>query len=371
MKTFVLALAAVAVTGSAFAQAINEGFDTVGGTTSNGQLGGAALEASGWYFDNQSEPRGVLDWYQGVDTVFPSHAGAPTAYIATNWNSAGNTPGNHANWALTPVRTLNNGDVVKFWTRTFAGSIYPDRLQFRMSLSGASNNVGTGYAGTGDFTTLIHDINPTLAQGGYPETWTEYTYTVSGLGGPTSGRFAFKYYVQSGGPLGLNANYIGIDTFSYTPGAPAEESFPPSSYQVVQGTYFGGNVGSLASSDNQYLLIICDEFDSTGEIRFNATSPAGSITQWKLRFEGKASRNDLSQFVDMYNYSSNSYVQMNSGTTTLTDSVKNITVTTNVTQYRGGSNEVSSRVRYVPQNDIDAGDGWSMSVDQVLWTLVH
>jgi hypothetical protein len=69
----------------------------------------------------------------------------------------------------------------------------------------------------GDFSTLLLSVNPNLATGiaNYPNTWTQYTATVSGLAGPTSGRFAFRYHVTNGGPNGANSNYIGIDTLSY------------------------------------------------------------------------------------------------------------------------------------------------------------
>jgi MYXO-CTERM domain-containing protein len=76
--------------------------------------------------------------------------------------------------------------------------------------------VGTAALDVGDFTTLLLDINPTYAIGGYPETWTQQNVTITGLGGPTQGRLAFRYFVENGGPSGANSNYIGIDTFSTT-----------------------------------------------------------------------------------------------------------------------------------------------------------
>jgi len=68
----------------------------------------------------------------------------------------------------------------------------------------------------GDFTTLLLDINPTLASGGYPQAWTQYVITLSGLGGPTSGRIAFRYFVTDAGISGSNSDYIGIDTLKIT-----------------------------------------------------------------------------------------------------------------------------------------------------------
>jgi hypothetical protein len=40
---------------------------------------------------------------------------------------------------------------------------------------------------------------------------------LSGIGSPTEGRLAFRYFVENGGPSGTNSNYIGIDSVSYVP----------------------------------------------------------------------------------------------------------------------------------------------------------
>lgn len=47
--------------------------------------------------------------------------------------------------------------------------------------------------------------------------WTQSTITISGLGAPVSGRFAFRYFVTDGGPSGINAELIGVDNVVYTP----------------------------------------------------------------------------------------------------------------------------------------------------------
>ncbi len=100
------------------------------------------LPGMGWYFQNNSDPLGLTDWFQGNDTVFPAQAGAATAYIGANFNNTSDV-GTISNWMLTPELALANGDTISFWTRTAAGSIYPDRLEMRLSTAGASTNVGT------------------------------------------------------------------------------------------------------------------------------------------------------------------------------------------------------------------------------------
>ena len=199
-----------------FAQSYTQNFDDI-----------TTLAGDGWVIQNNSTPVGSLGWFQGTDTTatptpgpFNSYNGATNSYIAANFSSTGNT-GTISNWLITPNRTLRNGDVFTFYTRKptiNAGQTdYPDRLEVRMSTNGASTNVGAGATAVGDFTTLLLSINPTLVANIYPQVWTQYTITVSGLPAPTSGRIAFRYFVTGAGAFGTNSDYIGIDNVVYTP----------------------------------------------------------------------------------------------------------------------------------------------------------
>lgn len=211
------------LTSAVFSFAFVVGIVFVGASASNAQSfseGFDAVPAPGWVTQNNSVPTGSTQWFQGNTAVFPSQSGAGNSYIGANFN---NTTGTNtiSNWLVSPNATgIQNGQTFKYWTRTTTASAFPDRLQVRMSLAGASTNVGTGNAAVGDFTTLLRDINPTYDTGGaYPEVWTEFTETITGVAAPTSGRFAFRYFVEMGGPTGDNSNFIGIDTVSYTAAA--------------------------------------------------------------------------------------------------------------------------------------------------------
>lgn len=201
---------------TSYAQAYTESFDNI-----------TLLAGNGWLIQNNSTPVGGNTWFQGTPTTatptpgpFNAYSGAVNAYIGVNFNSTGST-GTISNWLITPNRTIRNGDVFSFYTRKptiGAGQTdYPDRLEVRMSTNGASTNVGVGASGLGDFTTLLLSINPTLVANVYPQVWTQYTITISGLPAPTSGRIAFRYFVTGAGSLGTNSDYIGIDQVVYTP----------------------------------------------------------------------------------------------------------------------------------------------------------
>ena len=189
------------------AQAINEGFES-GITT--------LTTTSGWAINNLSTPVGTIPTWTLSAGIAPRTG---TAAAIANFNNVAGAA-TISNWLIAPTRTLNNGDIVSFWTRD-AADVYADRLQVRISTNGASTNVGTTNISVGDFTTTVIDINPGLTTTGYPTVYTQYTFTISGLAGSTSGRIAFRYFVTNGGPTGTNSDAIAIDDFVYTPvGAP-------------------------------------------------------------------------------------------------------------------------------------------------------
>jgi hypothetical protein len=119
----------------------------------------------------------------------------------------------------------------------------------------------------GDFTTLLLDINPTLASGGYPEVWTQYTVTISGVAAPTQGRFAFRYYVNDGGPAGNNSNYIGVDLFEYTASAGQQASIElTKTVGTVAGVCATTDTITVATGTDVYY---CYQVENTGDVTFN------------------------------------------------------------------------------------------------------
>ncbi|HSH14718.1 MAG TPA: choice-of-anchor J domain-containing protein, partial [Verrucomicrobiae bacterium] len=165
------------------------------------------LPGAGWVLTNESMPIGTTGWFQGNDGVFPSQAGAPTAYIGANFNNTAGT-GTISNWLISPILPLNTVSELSFWSRSPTGSTFPDRIQVWM------NNTNTG-SNTADFTVLLADINPTSTVD-----WTQ-TVINSLPGAPAQGRFAFRYFVTNGGPSGANSDYIGIDSLEVIQGNPA------------------------------------------------------------------------------------------------------------------------------------------------------
>lgn len=216
----VLALAALGT--GAFAQSFNDGFENAvysGGINATGNLpGDTVTSVVTWLAANRSATAagapsiGPSAWFDGNSTVFSAHAGIK--YIAANYQNTLNAD-NIDNWLFSPVETFHNGDTISFFTRTTNGT-FPDRLILKLSGNGSS-------IASADFSTTLVTVNPGLLTGtAYPNVWTQFSTTLSGLGSGVSGRFAFNYNVTNGGPSGANSDYIGIDDVAYT-AAPVPE----------------------------------------------------------------------------------------------------------------------------------------------------
>src|SRR5208282_5773827 len=214
------------LTGYAQLTTLTEGFDTVGtpGPPSTG------IFASGWVVINNSNPIGDHTWNQGIPGTQTDGLGvnaqsdppsAANAFIQTDFNAG--IPGSGAivsDWLITPVLLLENGATMSFYTQASpTNTQFPNELQVWESQSGLSTvNVGSTAANPGgDFTIKLLDINPGATNpsgtpGGYPTTWTQFTFTISGLSAPTDGRFGFRFYLPNNDTDGT---VVGIDTFSF------------------------------------------------------------------------------------------------------------------------------------------------------------
>lgn len=175
---------------------------------------------NGWLIINNSTPIGVNNWFQGDVTKFASQSGADNSYIAADHQGTGlDFNGNtNCNYLIMPPEA--SGELT-FWTRSRLSDdetmVFPDRLYVVFSPSGAFAT-GNCLDDFGDFTEEIFVINPKLSSSinGFPEgyplfEWQEFTVDI-----PANGRAAFVHYVTNGGPHGINAKYVGIDSVSWT-----------------------------------------------------------------------------------------------------------------------------------------------------------
>jgi hypothetical protein len=213
------------------------------------------LTSKGWVFKNNSNPIGQSGWRQGryeSASLLQYKFLAPVAYIGFPAYSAENSPnefiscdasavndattgtGDISAWLISPQVPIKNGDQIIFYTRAVTDFDYPaytkDRMQVRANFTDGGVNVGTSPASVGNFSNLLLDINPNYIYNdptgnagtpGYPQAWTKYTITISGLTAPVEkARFAFRYFGTDAGVFGgaSGSNYptvVGIDSLAF------------------------------------------------------------------------------------------------------------------------------------------------------------
>lgn len=165
-------------------------------------------------------------------------AGGANSFALVNYTSTTSTLTTGAtisNWLFSPIVNVQNGDVVTFYTRIgkFGSAAYADNLQLRMSTNGAfTTDPAADPFAVGDYTNLLAEVNPNLDLTSYPTTWTQYSYTVAGLSGPSDVKFAFRYFVTDGGLNGNNSDIIGIDSFSVARPTAANQDFFSSNFSL-------------------------------------------------------------------------------------------------------------------------------------------
>lgn len=189
----------------------------------------------GWRFINRSADVGRTGWQNpdGLTGIpFVSWSGTGNGYLWSDYQATSGAAETISNWAVSPVITMQNGDKITFYTRAqllaFNGDStdFVNRMQVRMNKT-TSLNCGDA-EDPGDFNVALLDINPfyyeflksqfnasnPIARQAYPHVWTKFTATVTGLNGPTQGRFAFRYFTEGAGSNG-RGSAIGVDSVAY------------------------------------------------------------------------------------------------------------------------------------------------------------
>ena len=208
-----------------------EGFDTLSKAVSKG-----------WVIANNSKPIGTIPWVQGFFYLSQHHeydgklgvtntynydgfSGMDYSYSGADFAMAtadcGHGKAAISNWLISPEVSIKNGDEISFYTRTFSNPAQSaDRLQVRINPVNGSADVGRDAASVGNFSEVVLDINPDYlleGDGSYPDTWTLYTATVTGMPGSTAkkSRIALRYFVEDGGPGGTNSVGVAVDQFQF------------------------------------------------------------------------------------------------------------------------------------------------------------
>ena len=194
----------------------------------------SVAKSNGWVAKNKSDPSGSGMWMQdNTGSAYSSNAtsdGCVTVdfHSATNYNPY---EGVISNWLISPAITMQNSDRIVFYAKT-DDARWGDRMQVLVNGKNDGLDCGLGMD-PGDFSIKLLDINPINATTdatnsimlpaafykynpvtAFPQSWTRFEAQVQGLSKAAKGRFAFRYYVPSGGNNGLGSK-VFLDSVAY------------------------------------------------------------------------------------------------------------------------------------------------------------
>ncbi len=151
---------------------------------------------------------------------------------------------------------------------------------------------------------------------------------------------------------------------------PEAVSVSPTSIAIFRGTLESGGLAQVLSSDDQYLVVrngvTALRTESPITIDANYTSPTQTVNSMKLRWEHRVSIVNLEQRMEMKNYSTGSFVQVDRrAANNTTDTVVDATIANPNDFIQSGTKAMMSRHRVNPVGPVFTNT-WRSFTDQIV-----
>lgn len=247
------------------------------------------------------------------------------------------------------------------------------------SLSGGTNYLGASANINNINTAGVDGSNGGASSGAGVTTGLEMCIPLSSLGNPT-GFLKVMGFVNGGGhdfasnqfmpalptgtsnpgePRAINLSTLSGDQFAtvVVPG-----NYAPVSENLITGTPFGGDLASLANSDDNQYFILNDENDPNAELNLGYTVTEPSASNILVYIEFAATRVDQSIFVSLKNQVTGGYVSIGNFSASLNDTTRYFDVPS-ASVYRSASGQVDAKIRVIPTQDLESADGWAQVID--------
>ena len=100
------------------------------------------------------------------------------------------------------------------------------------------------------------------------------------------------------------------------------------------------------------------------------TSPTETPTELRIRVEAHAQINNIGQWIELWNYDTNSYEQVDFMIATLADSIVEVSITVDPGRFiQAGTKEMKAKISY-KEAGIVLFFPWLISFDQTVWVIV-
>lgn len=215
------------------------------------------------------------------------------------------------------------------------------------------------------FDALTNRVTWKLKKLGDP-TWTTGFTVIDATPTQTTGTVQLGY-VDPFASTSLADSFLVIDNLEVVE---RESMVLPRSVTIDTGTLLFGNLASLYNSDNQRLALISDENQPDAQVEIRSISPIAGVTSFGFTAELTSVRDDLSTFIRAWNFSTSQWDDLDFSVSSTSDQVRTATVSSGASQYVDvTTREMRAQIQFIPAADLDAGDGWSESIDQFVFDI--
>lgn len=147
----------------------------------------------------------------------------------------------------------------------------------------------------------------------------------------------------------------------------------PTAYTLYRGRYVSGGLSDLFDSDDAYLRVypglVMNGFEAP--VQVVVTGTARSLSRYsdlRLELEAHVSSPNLRQTIELYDYQSGQWVNLDTTMGTSSDSVRTAIAPDPSRFVQFLTNEVKARLSWKPAGLVNAWP-WTASLDQVQWTV--
>jgi hypothetical protein len=176
----------------------------------------------------------------------------------------------------------------------------------------------------------------------------------------------------------LNSNATNMELHgpkNYTVLEGTEEVIVPNQFTVLRGFHLAGSLKDVTASDNSYLQfnpgITLFPTEPPVWLEFQGTLTDDTPNALSFSIEARVNTVGLNQRIELFNYQTNGYVIVKSGTATLSDSIVSVELEKDLLEFvQDGTGNVKARIGWRAAGPVFLFP-WTVSIDHVFWTATN
>jgi choice-of-anchor B domain-containing protein len=147
----------------------------------------------------------------------------------------------------------------------------------------------------------------------------------------------------------------------------------PTSFSLLRGLVVSGGLQDLRESDDSWLVlrpgIVLSGEEAPIQLVLEGVSPIQTPMELAFRLEAHASVGNIQQTIELYDFSTQQFQQVDQRMATLSDSVVTVSITNQPERFvEQGTGRVRARIRYKSIGPVLTYP-WFVSVDQSIWMV--